>query len=144
MDSEEFYRCLPTFNGLLIAHLASNAATFAIVNNYVKQKFSYTSLQSGENTIDFTVSYSEFYHVPVLHFRVDGGVDILKLPPDSRKYCVMDMHPILQQPYVTVHPCETETTMASLGVAGTEYLCSWFGIYIGLVFPDLQLRVPKN
>lgn len=136
MDISQITNSLLEFNGILISHLSSKSPV-TFVNNYVKPRYIFTSLLHNSTTIDFTISYDDFYRVPVLHFRTNGLVNC------ENKYCTVDMHPILQLPYIMIHPCETALLMETIGPKSpVEYLCSWFGIHFGLIFPDIELRVP--
>lgn len=143
MDSVEFNRHLPKFHGIIVEYLtAHEPLTFN--NNYVKAHrgnlYNMLSLGVGNTTIDLSIAFDQFYHVPVMYFRVNDAVDY------SSPYGYMAVHLVLDVPFLMVHPCETDVVLASTNPASPmDYLISWFGITLLLVFPHLLLRVPvKN
>jgi len=129
----DFNDILVAFNTILVNHI-----NFSVLHNYVRNsnlgKYIFLSLGHGDETWDLTVCYDAFYQVPVLFFLVNGQLD-------ARENSMVEIHPILQTPYQMVHPCETSDIMNSLGKLGLEYLISWFGIHIGAVLDEIELRV---
>lgn len=143
MDLVQFNHSLPAFNTLLVEHLHSKKPLH-IENNYVRStngvRFSYTRLVCDGQAIQFTVSYDQFYQVPVLFFRCNDSVAC------SNKNCIVEMHPTLQSPYLLLHPCESAALMKDVleGEAdGTEYLVVWFGLHFSELFPEIQLRITR-
>lgn len=135
LSNSEFSDNLLAFNAIL-----SNYINVPVSNTYVRNsrlgKYAFLSLTTSEGELAVTVSYDSFYQVPVLFFLKNGQLDL-----DNRN--MVEMHPILQTPYQMVHPCETRDVMDSLGSqSGLEYLVRWFGIHIGEVLAEIELRVP--
>lgn len=133
----EFNNCLPAFNTLLI-----NNINVPVTNNYVRNsrlgKYIVVILTISEGSLTVTVSYDSFYQVPVLFFLKNNQLD-------RHSKSMVEIHPILQTPYQMVHPCETQDIMDSLASqSGLEYLSRWFGIHIGEVCGEIELRVPTD
>lgn len=143
MNYEDFSLALPQFNRILVDYLAA-PCDFEIINNYVKESsvsdFCLTSVKLGNDTVTFTVSFDRLYEVPVFHVTYNGG---LEAPVDHRKYLCVEFHHILQMPYLMLHPCETAETMKSVGLSGTQFLVSWFGLEVGRA-SFFELRVPSS
>lgn len=142
MEKEGFIRTVGVFNQILIEHLRG-AVDFKILHNYVKSyhngKYISLGFYSAGDTTDLIISYDEFFQTPVLYYRVNGTVE------NHNPHCVVDIHPLLESPYIYVHPCETKSLMESIkATTMLETLISWFGIFIELVNPTIQLRVPQN
>lgn len=136
LSQEEFDSILKKFNSLLIEYL-----NVPISHNYIKDsaagKYIYSNVETKEGLVVFTVSYDKFYQVPVLFFQKNG-----QLKPSAN--CVVDIHPILQSPYLMVHPCETKTLMEELDCKDPlDFLMCWFGTHIEQISTEIQLRVPK-
>lgn len=137
LSQNEFNSVLKNFNTLLVEYL-----NVPISHNYIKDstagKYIYSIVETKEGPIFFTVSYDKFYQVPVLYFQKNG-----QLKPSAN--CVVDIHPILQSPFLMVHPCETKTLMEELDCKDPlDFLICWFGIHIEQVSKEIQLRVPKG
>ncbi|ODV78422.1 uncharacterized protein CANTADRAFT_265896 [Suhomyces tanzawaensis NRRL Y-17324] len=130
---------------------------FRILSNYTKtlpRKYFLCSLKligDVDLSITFTVSYDEFYQVPVCNFRVNkyqgeqeqALTNLCEI--DCNGHLVkLDSHPIFDTPWFSIHPCETlqvvdEFMGPETGVL--EYLKCWFGLYgLPSVFPMLQTR----
>ncbi|QBM89319.1 Autophagocytosis associated protein, active-site domain [Metschnikowia aff. pulcherrima] len=148
MNDASFNESFEQFAEILFADLHAKQP-MNITNAYVKQyygsKYLYIHLifetglgardsENKEQTIEMVISYDRFYQVPVLHFRVDDKVDY------ASQYTAIDIHPILQAPYVVVHACETENMMSPTNLHGVEYLKLWFALQMTMVFPQIELR----
>lgn len=149
MDKQTYESVISDFNVVLIKHFPK-----PIIHNYVRNSsvssFIYVKVDLTENChkpelsaenclessdVEFTVHYDPFYRVPVLSYRMN-------LVVNANPHCAMDIHPILHSPYLYLHPCETETTMASIPYEnGLDYLVKWIGIAFSLVLPELQPRI---
>ena len=148
MNDASFNESIEQFSEVLFADLHAKQP-MNITNAYVKQyygsKYLYIHLsfengsaakhseEEGQN-IEMVISYDRFYQVPVLHFRVDDKVDY------GSQYTAIDIHPILQTPYVVVHACETDNMMSPTNLHGVEYLKLWFALQMTMVFPHIELR----
>lgn len=139
MDSVVFNHHLPELHKVILESLtADRPVTFT--NNYVKSHngnvYNMVALTVGNDTIDLSVVYDHFFQVPVLYFRVNTALDYFS------QYSELAVHLILDVPFLMVHPCETEAFIATTNPATPmDYLKSWFGINIQLVFPEILLRV---
>lgn len=152
MDINQFEEALPKFNSLLLEHLSA-----PIFKNYIRNSlispYSYTRIERAPKRVDtintkplnksswrwlsaeFTIHYDNFYRVPLFSFRLD------LLLVDSNSYCAIDIHPILQNPWIYMHPCETSSTMDGIGwTDDVDYLVKWIGMVFLMVLPDIQMR----
>lgn len=139
MDSEEFNLHLPEFHNVVL-HSLTVEDSWSLINNYVKAHrgnlYNMLTLRVGNDSIDLSIVYDHFFLVPVLYYRVNNAVDYFS------QYSELAVHLILDVPYLMVHPCETDAFLATTNPSTPkEYLISWFGISIQLVFPRILLRV---
>lgn len=154
MNKDQFENSITQFNKILVNHLSGS-----IVRNYVRSSsissFIYMKViprressdepesinesENKEKSTEFTIHYDAFYTVPILSFRVDQQLT------RTNTYTGVDIHPILQIPYLYMHPCETQAIMDTIPTEdAVEYLKKWLGIVLSVVLPDLELRIPTG
>lgn len=142
MNNTQFLETADVFNRLLVEHLHCQQP-WSLLHNYVRRvgdsKYIFSNLKLNNTDVELVISYDEFYQTPVLYYRIDKQVN------HSNPYSVVDIHPLLLCPYLYIHPCETASLMQSVKpMSPLEYMISWFGIFVELIFPAIQLRVPSR
>lgn len=155
MYEVEFNTLLPQFYELLLdntyVHSHGQVNTLPILNSYLKNYKGKTCIlikakleSQWGNYITFTISYDNIYLTPVCHLRVlkdTNGEEIIVSHIVSRDI-QYETHPVFQDIWLTIHPCETAQTMENLQKKGLDYLTSWFNFYgIPCVFPQVLTRV---
>ncbi|EGW31520.1 uncharacterized protein SPAPADRAFT_139973 [Spathaspora passalidarum NRRL Y-27907] len=165
ITNEQFNNCITAFNEVLVENLIFDKEyTLTIKNNYIKKvnfdkSYLFTSIEMSKKIdsevirIDFTVSYHDFYQVPILNIRPykDGSFTALNgigLQIAPTVITALTTHHILQKTWIEVHACETLEALQTLPeIYGTtvdsvlEYLCCWFGFYgLPAIFPNIRFR----
>lgn len=140
LTREIFNSTLDPFNDVLMSHLTLPVGQISIVNNYIRSDHHRRVVSccvQAELVIEFTVSWDEFYLVPVIHFRATE-VDLLKA------VVTLDLHPLTGEPWYSVHPCETQKGMEAFAKSNPiDYLVTWFNVYGGGLLL-LQIRRPSE
>lgn len=145
IDNSTFNANIEGFNDDIISNLHCSEHIFKITNNYIKsindKKLSFVEAEFGDDKIQFTISYDDFYMVPVFHFRLFDKQELAKPPPG--KLATTNPHPLLNLDlWWWIHPCETLHTMNQFKLeTPLQYLKLWFATYgISLLFPTITLR----
>lgn len=144
MNSEEFNQIAPDFYEILLDSLYTykNELTKVIpTNGYIKQYNDdyciLIEIPIDDRCITFTVTFHPIYLVPVCHFK-----ETLGEPIQVTQTIQFEQHPIFQDVWKTIHPCETNKTMEDFGAASTlGYLITWFNLYgIPCIYSDISMR----
>lgn len=151
MNIDQFHECLEPFLQLLSEHLLSPKA-LSLRNAYIKvsgrDQYLHVFVELDQQPSEFTVCYDRFYSVPVLYYcdlkNIAKAMEInaASSGQHTAHNLAVDIHPVLQRPFLYVHPCETQQLMESSRLQGLELLVFWFATHIAEVEPSLQLRVP--
>lgn len=167
LSKVEFDNTIEDFTKLLVENLIISRSDIELIidNFYCKQhennNYSFIHIIfPNEISIQFSISYDVFYSVPILNFRtyindtltfnLDNIVKKDFLGFNKNVDLQVNAHPILQDLWFSLHPCETHLAMNELlsssdllinSQKNLIYLCTWFNIY-GLcnIFQSLQFR----
>ncbi|KAK6455202.1 uncharacterized protein RJT20DRAFT_129922 [Scheffersomyces xylosifermentans] len=177
LTNEIFNRYITDFNDLILDNLtyinttSSTHGSINVLNNYVKSVtptkcicYSCIELIAAKEDrkylkIEFTISYSDFYSVPKLHFRMYNNMDqllldmdqwdeyneLLGMSPDNEEYkkdytFTIETNELLNSTWMSIHPCETLEVVGQFAetsimeddkekIKALKYLSSWFGTY---------------
>ncbi|KAG2734232.1 hypothetical protein G9P44_002238 [Scheffersomyces stipitis] len=184
LTNDLFNRHIAQFHDLLVKHLqfvGNEHFAIKITNNFQRtfppnqsKTLSYISLSVVDLkdiivvNITFTVSFSDIYEVPVVHFRVSDETGSLTFDLDKLDSYIkligkdytkdkVDLllvnHPLLNETWWSIHPCYGQEVVAqflentvepsdSEGAKSIKYMSTWFGVYgIGAVFDSLSFRL---
>ncbi|RCK57987.1 Ubiquitin-like-conjugating enzyme ATG10 [Candida viswanathii] len=163
ITNQEFNQNLEQFLELVLENLQlDDGKEVHIVNHHVKhlpfdKSYAFASLSFTAVRLDFTVSYHDYYQVPVINCRMYENGKFLPmaqsqsvLTPTTQTPVELQNHHLLDQPWLQIHHCETLLTIdAHLQNAPSakrynhviEYLCCWFGLYgLPSLFPQFSFR----
>lgn len=164
ITNQEFNDNIEEFVELVLENLQLlNSATELLIRNYYikhlpfEKIYSFISFDLNTVRLNFTISYHDYYQVPVINCRLyeNGkfivGVESQTVLTISTNTSVeLENHHLLEQPWLQIHPCETQHTIdehlrdASQNKKCNhviEYMCCWFGLYgLPSVFPQFSFR----
>lgn len=101
---------------------------------FKKTPYLFIRKKLADDSIEITISHSNTYQVPVLHYRIFTVEknNTTKLTFDkSLETTTITEHPILGTPWYFVHPCNTREFMKNNYVCESEldYLIKWVSLY---------------
>lgn len=164
ITNQEFNENIEEFVGLILENLQliDSTVKLSIVNYYIKhlsfeKSYFFICLLLGALRLDLTVSYHDYYQVPVMNCRLyenDKYISDVKsqliLKISTETIIELQNHHLLEQPWLQIHPCETQQTIKTHllnNLLNTEcnhaieYMCCWFGLYgLPYIFPQFSFR----
>ncbi|KAJ8731005.1 hypothetical protein PYW08_002418 [Mythimna loreyi] len=125
-----------------------------LCKTYIKKE-SFIQCQDNDTTnvykIEYVIFYNLSYGVPSFSFNIWNSSGMLIALEDIRKmsfiqisqkdfYSVVTQqeHPIFQRPYFIVHPCHTETLLATFRNTSKNIIVT----FLGLITPLIRLKLP--
>lgn len=171
LTSQQFNEAIGQFKDVLFDNLQCMIrfkAVAASVKQVNEENYLFGCIAvEDEVRLEFTISYDEFYQVPVFCFRIYVNdrlnFDVVELDTSLKELSHLAMnkivdisiidHHLLHQPWFQIHPCEISqslhTHMSSQDSTTKDcnynpfvtYLTCWFGLYgLPAIFPQFSIR----